>query len=302
MRDSKILVTGASGFLGAELVRALAETGARVEAVSRQAQVSTRPNVRWWRADLSLAADVERLFQLTEPEVVFHLASRVTGKRELELVAPTFQANLASTVNLLVGATAHRCRRVVLAGSMEEPDVAAGEAPGSPYAVAKGAASLYARFFRALYGTPVVSARIFMVYGPGQQDTQKVVPYSILSALRGEAARLSSGARPIDWIYVGDVVEGLMRLGEVPDLEGETLDLGSGELVTVREVVERIANALEAPPPELGALPDRPLEPTRRARLERTAERLGWRPRVTLDEGLHRTIVWYRGEFAAHRV
>ena len=302
VHDAKVLVTGASGFLGAELLNSLAAAGARVEAVSRQARVSTHPGVRWWRTDLTQAAEVERLFKVTEPELVFHLASLVTGRRDLELVGPTFQANLATTVNLLVGATAHRCRRVVLAGSMEEPDVAAGESPGSPYAVAKGAASLYARFFRALYATPVVSARIFMVYGPGQRDTQKVVPYSILSALRGEAARLSSGARPVDWIYVGDVVEGLLRLAAAPDLEGETLDLGSGELVTVREVVERIANALDAPPPEIGALPDRPLEPTRRARLERTAARTGWRPRVALDEGLHRTIVWYRGEAAAHKV
>lgn len=301
MRDTRVLVTGASGFLGAELVTALVAAGAHVQAVSRRERASDRAHLRWWQADLARREEVERLFAASEPEVVFHLASLVTGRRELDLVAPTFAANLASTVNLLIAATAHRCRRVVLAGSMEEPDVAAGEAPSSPYAVAKGAASLYARFFHALYGTPVVSARIFMVYGPGQLDRKKVVPYAVLQALAGKAAELSSGARPVDWIYVGDVVEGLIRLAEAPEIEGETLDLGSGELVTVREMVSRIANALGAPAPLLGALPDRPLEPTRRAGLERTAARLGWRPRVSLDEGLHRTIVWYRGDAAARR-
>ncbi len=301
MRDTRVLVTGASGFLGTELVAALAGGGALVEAVSRRARTSGQARVRWWQADLSRAEEVERLFASAEPEVVFHLASLVSGRRDLELVAPTFEANLMTTVNLLTAATARRCRRVVLAGSMEEPDVAAGEAPGSPYAVAKGAASLYARFFRALYETPVVSARIFMVYGPGQLDRTKVVPYAVLQALAGEPARLTSGARPVDWVYVGDVVEGLIRLAEAPGIEGETFDLGSGELVTVREMVGRIANALGAPAPELGALPDRPLEPTRRARVERTTARLGWRPRVSLDEGLHRTIVWYRGDAAARR-
>ena len=299
MQPAPVLVTGASGFLGAPLVRALLAAGCRVDAVSRLPQKETSPNLRWWQADIAVAGEIERVLQGSSPEVVFHLASLVSGKRELELVLPTFHANLESTVRLLVAATAARCRRVVLAGSMEEPDLAAAAAPGSPYAVAKGAAALYARFFHSLYGTPVVSARIFMVYGPGQVDHTKVVPYSILSALRGEAPRLSSGARPVDWIFIDDVIAGLVALSEVPEIEGETFDLGSGELVTVRQIVEKICHALAAPPPEIGAIADRPLEPTRRANIARSASRLGWRPRVGLEEGLHRTIVGLRGELAA---
>ena len=123
-------------------------------------------------------------------------------------------------MNLLVAATRAGCRRVVLAGSMEEPDLAAGEAPGSPYAAAKAAQSLYARFFRALYGAPVVTARIFMVYGPGQRDLSKVVPYAILRGLEGQPAELASGARPVDWIHVDDVARGLVALAEAPGIEG----------------------------------------------------------------------------------
>ncbi len=261
-------------------------------------QKESAPNLRWWQADLAVAGEIERVLAGSAPEIVFHLASLVSGTRDLELVLPAFHANLESTVRLLVAATAARCRRIVLAGSMEVPDAAA-EAPGSPYAVAKGAAALYGRFFHSLYGTPVVSARIFMVYGPGQVDHRKVVPYSILSALRGEAPRLTSGARPVDWIFVDDVIAGLLALGEVAEIEGETFDLGSGELVTVRQMVEKICHALAAPAPEIGALTDRPLEPIRRANIAKSAGRLGWRPRVSLEEGLHRTIVGLRGELAA---
>jgi UDP-glucose 4-epimerase len=297
-----VLVTGASGFLGAHLVRALLAAGCRVDAVSRRPQAAESPNLRWWQTDLAVAGECERLIEGARPEIVFHLASLVTGRRELEYVLPAFQANLESTVRLLAAASAAPaglCRRIVVAGSMEEPERNAIEAPGSPYAVAKAAATLYARFFHSLYGTPVVSARIFMVYGPGQVDHTKVVPYSILSALRGEAPRLSSGARPVDWIYVDDVVAGLLAAAEAAGVEGESFDLGSGELVTVRQIVEKICHALAAPPPQIGALADRPLEAVRRANIGKSLSRLGWRPTVGLEEGLHRTIVGLRGELAS---
>ena len=297
-----VLVTGASGFLGAHLVRALLAAGCRVDAVSRRPQTISAPDLRWWQADLAVAGEIERVLAGARPEIVFHLASLVTGKRDLELVLPAFHANLESTVRLLAAATAApagTCRRIVVAGTMEEPDRNSTDAPGSPYAVAKTAAALYARFFHSLHGTPVVTARIFMVYGPGQVDHSKVVPYSILSALRGEAPRLTSGVRPIDWIFIDDVVAGLLAAGEVAGIEGETFDLGSGELVTVRQLVEKICHALGAPPPDVGALTDRPMEAVRRANIAKSIGRLGWRPQVSLEEGLHRTIVGLRGELAS---
>lgn len=302
MRATSVLVTGASGFVGSRLVAELAARGARVAALSREARSAGEPAVRWLRGDLAEAGTVDRIFAETAPELVFHLASWVSGRRELERVRPAFEANLAAAVNLLVAATRAGCRRVVLAGSMEEPDLGSGEAPGSPYAAAKAAQALYARFFRALYGTPVVVARIFMVYGPGQRDVAKVVPYSILRGLEGKAAELASGARPVDWIHVDDVARGLAALGTAPGIDGETLDLGRGETVTVGEIAARIAAKLGAPAPALGARPDRPLEAVRVADPERTRAATGFRPEVALDAGLDSTIAWYRAERAAGRL
>ena len=302
MHGTSVLVTGASGFIGSRLVGELSERGARVVALSREARRDAGDGVRWLRADLADGAAVDAAFEEAAPEVVFHLASWVSGRRELEQVRPAFAANLASAVNLLVAATRAGCRRVVLAGSMEEPDLAAGEVPGSPYAAAKAAQSLYARFFRALYATPVVTARIFMVYGPGQRDLAKVVPYSILRGLEGQAAELASGARPVDWIHVDDVAAGLVALGLAPGIEGETLDLGSGAAVTVGEIVATIATKLGAPPPRLGARPDRPLEAVRVADPEWTFGRTGFRPAIELGDGLDSTLAWYRAERAAGRL
>ena len=95
------------------------------------------------------------------------------------------------------------------------------------------------------------------------------------------------------------MVAGLLAMAEVAGIEGETFDLGSGELVTVRQIVEKICHALAAPPPAIGALADRPLEAVRRANIAKSLGRLGWRPLIGLEEGLHRTIVGLRGEIAS---
>lgn len=293
LRDARVLVTGASGFIGQHLVRALGDLGARVHAVSRRDR-EPDPAVTWHRADLAAPGAAERLLAAAAPELVFHLASAVTGGRELALVLPTFEANLVSTVHLLAAAAGQGVRRLVLAGSVEEPDAAGGEPPGSPYAAAKWAASGYARMFHALYATPVVTARLFMVYGPAQLDLRKLVPHVTLSLLRGEAPALSSGSRPVDWIHVDDAVGGLLRCALGSGLEGATVELGSGELVTVRAVAERLHALVGGPAPAFGALPDRPLERVRAACLAATERTLGWRPRVSLDEGLAATAAWYR--------
>jgi UDP-glucose 4-epimerase len=290
----RVLVTGASGFVGSHLTRRLLSLGAEVHGVSRQSVASREAAVTWHVTDLADPVSVQRLVSSVRPETAIHLSSRVTGSRDLSEVLSTFQANLGSTVALLVALTGTSCRRVVLAGSLEETD-AAGEAPCSPYAAAKTAASSYARMFHRLYSLPVVVARLFMVYGPDQKDDAKLVPYVIQSLLRGQAPRLSSGRRLVDWVFVEDVVEGLIAASTAPCIEGQTIDFGSGEMTSIRNVVDRIGSLLDSPlQPQLGALPDRPMEPVVRADIQRSFELTGWRPATTLDAGLKRTVEWYR--------
>lgn len=294
-----VLVTGASGFIGAHLCRRLLELGHRVAGVSRRHPENLPDGVEPCRADLASPGETAALLARVQPEWIFHLASCVTGGRDMELVRPTFEANLSSTVNLMEAAARQGgCRRFVLAGSLEEPD-AVQSPPSSPYAAAKAAATAYARLFHSLYDFPAVIARIFMVYGPDQKDARKLVPYVIDSLLRGETPRLSSGTREVDWIYVDDVVDGLIRLAAAPGLEGRTLDLGSGELVPVRDVVERIARLMNSSAPlHFDPAADRPMEQIRTADAARTESLAGWRPRVTLDEGLLATIAWHRRRMA----
>ncbi len=292
----KILVTGASGFIGSNLCRCLCKNGAQVHAVSRTLRTTDTSCLRWWQGNLEDIASVRNLLYTVKPDAIFHLASHVAGSRNLELVLPTFHSNLATTVNLLTVATEIGCRRIVLTGSLEEPEPDNPQAaPCSPYAAAKWASSAYARMFHQLYHTPVVIARLFMVYGCGQQDLHKLIPYVTLSLLQGQAPKLSSGQRQVDWIYVDDVVDGLLAAATVPNVEGCTVDLGSGILTPIGTVVEQLMNLVGSQiEPLFGALPDRPLEQVRVANTAYSYAKLGWQPVTSLEKGLELTVEWYR--------
>jgi nucleoside-diphosphate-sugar epimerase len=149
--------------------------------------------------------------------------------------------------------------------------------------------------FHRLFDVPVVIARVFMTYGPGQQNYQKLIPYVTLSFLRGEAPRLTSGQRLVDWIYVEDVVEGFLAMACVQGINGQTVDLGTGKLVSVRDVVSHIRRTVGTDlKPEFNALPDRAQEEVRAARVDHSMKQLGWKARTPLNEGLRRTVAWLR--------
>lgn len=248
------------------------------------------------QVDLCDAAAVDAFVRDAAPDIVVHLASAVTGARGRDAVRPTFEQNVTSTVHLLDALGAHRPdARVVHAGSLEEPEP--GDAPSSPYAASKAAAGAYVRLFHSLYGMPTTIARIFMVYGPGVQNEQRLVPYVIRTLLAGEVPSLSSGTRQVDWVHVDDVVEGLTRLAVAPAdaVAGRTIDLGTGALTTVRDVATRAGALVDASVTlSFGALEDRALEQVRVADVPATRAALGWAPSITVADGLVSTVAWFR--------
>jgi UDP-glucose 4-epimerase len=314
LRGQRVLVTGATGFIGARLCDALVAQGAQVHGIARSPAGRPSPGAgsfRAWQVDLADARATDRVVQDVRPSVVFHLASHVSGDRSLAAVAPTLRDNLLSTVNILTAACGGGVSRVVLAGSIEEP--VGPEAPASPYAAAKAAAGGYARLFHALYGLPVVTLRVAMVYGPGQRDGTKLVPYVTRSLLTGEAPELTSGAREADWVYVDDVVGAFLAaaLADADAVGGRAFDVGTGVLTSVRDVAERIADivtrlgAFHAGPPvspRFGAVADRPLEVRHAADPAPARRALGWTASTSLAGGLAQTVGWFRTQTRDRRV
>jgi UDP-glucose 4-epimerase len=293
----RALVTGATGFIGSALLQRLLDMGAEVHGVSRR-KPAGKNGIRtyWWTADLAEEAAALQVVSDSRPDMVFHLASHVSGDRSITAVRSTIRDNLLATVNLLSAAYESGRPRVVIAGSMEEcvpgdPD----SVPGSPYAAAKTAVATYGRMFHALYNLPVVHLRVFMVYGPGPQDMTKLVPYVTNCLQRGEPPLLSSGTREIDWIYIDDVVDAFVAAAHAESAVGAAIDVGSGDLVTIRAIVEQLARLVDVEAaPKFGARADRPLEVSRVANLAPARELLGWTPTTSLHTGLLRTVEWFR--------
>lgn len=264
---------------------------------SRQSRVSNSSLPRWHKIDLQTEHEVHALFRTLRPQFVFHFSSLATASRDVSLVIPTLRAEVVATVNLLLAATESGCRRIVLPASLEEPQ--AGAAPTSPYAAAKAATRAYASMFYTLYKTPVRLARIYMAYGPGQ-TTNKVIPQLIQALLRGKSPVLASPQRLTDWIYIDDVVEGLIAVAAAEGIDGQSFELGSGQLVSIREVASRLQRVLNCDLPVqsvTGTLREGEIE--RCADLDPTEQMIGWRPRVSLEDGLQRTVDAIRQELAS---
>jgi UDP-glucose 4-epimerase len=298
--SSTALVTGASGFLGWALVPRLLASGYEVHATSRSKMVHEHPHVTWHQLDPTDISAVRHILAMIRPSHIVHLSGCADGKRRLELAVPTLLANAVSTVHLLTAATEVGCDRFVVAASMEEPGV--GGNPGwanSPYAASKWTSTMYGQMFHRSFGLPVVALRPFLVYGPGPQDAGKLIPYVISSLLRGQQPKLSSGRRKVDAVYINDVAEAFVAALAEPRAIGRVLDIGTGVLLPIRQLALSIARQIGSGVPlDFDGRLDRPNEFSPAADVEATLQTIGWKARTALDEGIRRTVAWYRQRLA----
>jgi UDP-glucose 4-epimerase len=293
--DCRILVTGATGFVGMHLCEALAGLGADVYALFRSAGTDSLPQkLHTHSVDLRSPKLTESCIKTIRPDVVYHLAGLVNTRQSLSLVRPTLSSNLLGSINLFMALAQINCHRLVVTGSSEEPDISRlGSSANSPYAASKDAETGYARMFHKIFSLPVVVSRPFMSYGP-RQPIQKVIPYTITSLLKGYSPKINSGNRICDLIYIQDLIMGLLLTGFKPGLVGELIDLGTGIGTSIRDAVTTIVELLGSPThPLFSPISDRAYEYPQIAEIEKTADMLGVRPSWSLKEGLRVTIAWY---------
>lgn len=299
LAGAKVMVIGASSFIGSHLVPELKQQGAIVFTANRSESFSSQGALTHRTLDITDLASVERVLEEVMPDYIFNLSGHVQGGRAIEHVWPAFKVNLEGTVNLLTTLKRYPCKRLIILGSLDEhqPNNQLIQ-PVSPYAASKIAASAYARMFHLLFETPVVIAQLFMVYGPNQKDQLKLVPYTILSILKGEIPSFSSGSRKADWVYVKDVVDGLTKIATFPGIEGATIQFGTGRLAAVEEVVSKLFELLKVNThPKFGAIEDRKAETIIAANVDETKQLIGWGAKISLEEGLKKTVSWYKEQF-----
>ncbi|HIE38253.1 MAG TPA: NAD(P)-dependent oxidoreductase, partial [Anaerolineae bacterium] len=244
--ERRTLITGATGFIGHCLARRLVETGAEVWAGVFPGEPPERveglpEEVRRIPLDVRDGESVDRAVARCKPEVVFHLAAvGVTDPGVTPFAA--LAVNVVGTIHLLESLQKQAIRRIVLVGTCYEygaREAPEGLDPFNFYAASKVAAWAFARAYWRAFCLPVVVARPFQVYGP-DQPPHTLVPSAIHAALAGEDFPMTPGEQKRDFIYVEDVVEGLLTAATTPSIQGQSLDLGTGQVHSVRRVVERI--------------------------------------------------------------
>lgn len=293
----RVLVTGASGFLGQAVCAVLLEAGAEVHGTHRSRPVP--PGVSPHAAHLP--QDVDDVFRHARPEVVFHLASPVRLERDPQLYAVLRRGILDAAA-----AVAHAClesgARLVHVGTCEE--VAGGAVPFneadaatpvSPYSALKAAATHWVMMLTRVSGLQGTVVRPFRAYGPGDRDS--LVGAACRAALLGESLDITDGAQVREWNEVHAIAAGLVAAGAHPDALGRVLNLGGGPRLAVREMAARIFQLAGAAPDLLrvGAIPRRPGEVASFWGDHRAAQALwGPLPNPPLDEGLRDTLAWHR--------
>jgi UDP-glucose 4-epimerase len=296
LRGARVLVTGVSGYIGQAVAARLIESGASVAGLSRTKPREERGEIDWVQGDVADNALLESLFKRVKPELIFHLAGVTNAARHLDRVLPSFMANALGTVTVLDACARHGCKRFIYCASMEEPRLAS-DTPSSPYGASKWVGSAYTRMFNALFSVPSVIVRPYFVYGPGHQSPEKLVPHIVRSYLLGTAPRLSSPNRGMDWVYIDDTAEAFVRAGSFDSAIGCEIDVGTGRLATVREFAELVGNTLNiqsAPNEDPDQLRTNESSPV--ADLVALEARLHWTPTMSLEEGIRRTVEWYRSQ------
>jgi nucleoside-diphosphate-sugar epimerase len=310
----RVLLTGADGFLGSHLTERLLAEGATMAVLVRPSSVvgtaghALRNLARVEHAlDRIIAADVAGSDATSaivdwQPERILHLAADAYVDRSFDHPAEVLRSNVEGTLRVLEAARrCPRLERVLVTSSSEIYGDAQTPAideshplePTSPYAASKLAADRLAYAWHRTYGLPIAIIRPFNTFGP--RHPYDVIPKFVARALRGEPLTVhGSGEQSRDLTYVDDMVEAFVRMGEHPAAIGRAVNFGTGVAISIRALAERIVALAGSRSPIVHG-PARTAEVSRLCCDHGLANRLlDWRPRVSLDEGLVRTIAWAR--------
>jgi CDP-glucose 4,6-dehydratase len=315
LRGRAVLVTGAYGLLGSWLVKALLELGANVVALRRDEPTLTslgllglEREVDVVHGDVAHHGLLDRVLGEYDVDSVFHLAAQTQVGTANRSPVPTFETNVRGTWLLLEACRRHGTERVIVASS-DKAYGAQSQLPYReeqpllaryPYDVSKAAADLIARSYWHTFALPVAVTRVANLYGGGDVNRSRLVPEAVSAALAGRRPVIRSDGSPQrDFLYVEDAVAAYLAVWDAlgsPAARGEAFNAGSGAPRRVADVVElicRLAGASVRPDVRGDGTPEGEID-RQYVDSAKLRELTGWGPEVPLEEGLARTIEWYR--------
>jgi dTDP-glucose 4,6-dehydratase len=318
----QVLVTGAGGFIASHLVETLVYQGAHVRAYVRYNSrgdpglLRLLPEQIYSQLEI-IPGDLRDLTAVQSAmrgaSIVLHLGALIAIPYSYLHPAEVVETNVMGTLNVLLAGRDAGVERIVHTSTSEvygtalrvpidEGHPLQGQ---SPYSASKIGADKLAESFYKSYGLPVTTLRPFNTYGP-RQSARAVIPTIITQVLTQEHLNLGNLEARRDLTYDSDTVSGFLKIAETPGVDGETINLGSGREVRIRDLAKRII-AITGKPMEIMIDPAR-LRPEK-SEVQRllsnnrlAGELLGWQPQVDLDQGLRETIEWVREHLAHYRL
>ncbi len=297
------LVTGAAGFLGAALANRLAREGHQVRGLddlSAGDRERLSPDVLFTRGDVT---DRPKLWTLLQDvDCVYHLAAKVSVPESVLYPREYNIINVGGTVSVMEAMRDVGVERVVFISSgavygnqtVQPLSESRSPDPRSPYAVSKLAGEHYVRTIGALWGIETVSLRVFNAYGPDQQlpaAHPPVIPHFLRQAIKGGTLVIhGSGEQTRDFVFLDDVIEGMAAAATAPGINREVINIGSGRETSIHDLARAVTDAVETDVDWIRKEDQDPGPSRMCADIRLARDRLGYRPHVTLSEGLARML------------
>jgi UDP-glucose 4-epimerase len=303
LKGARVLISGATGFIGRNLARTLVASGTCVYGLARGKSDFT--DIHGFVCDIKDRGRLNEIVGEVRPSHIFHLAANKARSASTKDFRQCIDENLIGTLNMLEACEAASCApRFISLGTCEEygrgdaPYLeSTREAPVSAYSCSKVAMTQLLQTYHRIHGFPVVVLRPSLAYGPGQGD-EMFLPALIQTLLRGKRFAMSRGEQTRDYVYIDDVVEALLLAAVHPDAIGQVINISSGTPTRIADVtklaVDLIGNGVEALL-DIGKVAYRQGEAMNYwANRAKAKQLLGWEPGVNLCDGMARTVAYYK--------
>ena len=309
LNGARVAITGGNGFIGSHLCNTILKDypNAKVHILDINTDIPNpilvlSSNIYFHELDIRVLDKISDIIESIEPTHVIHLAAFVNVGRDFGNIDDAIHVNIIGTTNLLRILSKLHIESFIHIGTSEiygDNDPPFNEnmpiRPTSPYSIAKAASELLCNVFSKSNDIPTTYLRLFNVFGEGQSESM-MIPQVIISCLRQEAMDLTQGVQTREVNYVSDIVNGIIRASVTDTAVGEIINLGSGKEISVKELALKIREmAGSSINLNFGALPYREHEIWRMFNDCEKAERfLGWKCQIDLEDGLRKTIAWYK--------
>lgn len=305
MRWKNVIVTGGAGFVGKHLVNALISQADRVVVIDKEKVEKDKKNPKaFYKVRDIRTDDLETVFQKERPDVVFHLAAHIDDRESVREPVMNAENNLIGTLRVFELARQNGVGKIVFAstggviyGEQEMLPITeeAIPQPLTPYAISKLTGERYLHFYEVVHKIPYVALRFANIYGPGQDASAECGAIAIFTSrlLKGKEVYINNdGLTTRDYVYIDDAIDALLRAAKT-EVNG-VFNIGTGEETTTLDVFNKVRDVIGSQ-----AAPDfreDVLDVIKRSALDakKAKKELGWSSTVTIDEGIEKTVAWYR--------